>query len=741
MKIFDLGGQEIPQCERGVALGFFDGVHRGHADLVRTLTYTCALMQLEPAVFTFNEHPDTITHKQKRFSGYLTTMQDRIRLLHGLGVGELFWRHFDEEFCRLSPQDFLDQTIDKQLNARLVVVGSDYRFGFGGEGNVAILREWCNQKSIRLEVVPDVELYDDRISSTRIRQLVENGDMKLAASCLGRPFTLTGTVVKGRKIGSAMGFPTANFVLPPEQIHPQYGVYVSRTVVGSRTYPSITNFGRRPTVNNQDQQPVVETYLYDAKIDLYGQTIEVSLLEKIRPEQQFRSLLKLGTQIKEDLDEAYRWHQSCEDAYIWDRIRSIPIWLLQTTRFAQSSIQLVFQRPMDAYHTTAFALLIQVLTASCRRFPGRILLSTELDRLYGSSLDSHIEKHGDLQTLYLMTDALAGWSDGSRPFDEAMQLLFDILLEPQLENDGLFNEIIFDSEKQNMITEWLARENDRPRYAYDRSVQLLCDDQVHGLPANGDLNVLRKLTRQDLAAAYQQLLHETSMMICIGGKITKEQLAILRRNLERMPESPDRPAFASFSPRPLKTKPDAVHLDEFKNIEQARLNLILTGLPPYFSHRGIVANMLNSMLGGDVHSLLFDTVREKMGLAYSVYSTCSRYLSVIMVMAGIDKEKTDEAIKAILEQVECLSAGTFSDRLLETSRELTSGAIKAIHDDLSLMLATVVNSVILGRSLSREDSLSLLAAVGREQIMEMASDLKLNVQYRLLPENRKESEQ
>lgn len=741
MKIFDQSVQKIPQCERGVALGFFDGVHRGHADLIRTLTATCFKMKLEPAVFTFNEHPDTIAHRQKRFSGYLTTFSERIELLAGLGVSEIHCRHFDDAFCHLSPQNFLDEIISAHLNARLVVVGSDYRFGYKGEGNVDFLRQWCLRHNVVLHVVPDVSLYDERISSTRIRQLIEKGDMKTSASCLGRHFSFSGIVIKGRRIGSAMGFPTANFVLPAERVNPAYGVYVSRTRVDDETYWSITNFGLRPTVNTKDMVPVAETYIFDARIDLYDKTIEVYLLEMMRPELKFNSLLKLGTQIKDDLDQARAWHKSCEDAYVATCRKSVPVWLLQTERFAQASLQLVFQRRMDKFKSTSLALLMQILTASCRRFPGRILFSTELDRLYGGSIDCHVEKHGDLQTLYLMADALVSWSDGSQPFNEVISLLFDVLLDPQLDDQGLFDLSIFESEKQNMITEWLSRENDRARYAYDRSIELLCNGQAHGLRPNGDLQVLKDLTREDLKNVYFELLNDTAMMACIGGKISSQSMLLVKECLDRLPDSDTRPVFGTEKPSFLDSPSDQVVLDEFKNIEQARLSLILTGLPPYFSHQGIIVSMLNSMLGGDVHSLLFDTVREKLGLAYSVFSSYSRYLSALLVLAGIEPSRTEQAIESIEEQLQDLTDGRFEDRLMESSREMLSGSIQAANDDLGHMISTIVNSITLGRSLSCDDALSLLNAVSREDIMSMAAALKPVVQYRLLPEAVKEAAQ
>lgn len=733
LKLFDRSDEKLPLKRRGVALGFFDGVHRGHSDLIRTLIMNCSRLQLEPAVFTFDEHPATVAHKRKRFGGYINTLEERLQLFEELGVSEVHHYHFDEEFCHLSPVEFLNEIIFERLDAGLIVVGADYRFGFKGEGTVDTLMDWCNEHEVELTVVPDVELHGERVSSTRIRSLIEHGEMTMTSSCLGRHFSLRGQVIRGRRLGRELGFPTANFTVADGQIKPAYGVYVTRTRVGQRTWWSITSFGLRPTVSDGDIIPMVETYIYDTKINLYGQEIEVFFLEKLRDEFKFESLLQLGTQIKEDLKQAYDWHLNSEDSYISNYVNNVPVLLTQSNRFAQASLQLVFQQRLDKNSASAFALLLQVMTSGCRKFPGRVELSTELDRLYGSSIDSNVQKHGDIQILYLTVDGLVNWTDGSQPFAEAVRLLFDIVFDPLIDDNGDFNKSIFESERQNMITELKARENDRARYAYDRSVELLCDDQPHGIRENGSIEELNKLTLSDLREVYHQLLHDLPAMVCIGGRIDKYLLEDIYQNLLRFPADHCSEKFGSIKPSALTEPQDEISLDEYRKLEQARVNLILTGLPPYFSHRSIISSMLNSMLGGDVHSLLFDVVREKMGLAYSVYSSASRYLSVIFIIAGIEPSKTEEAIEAMKAQISDIAAGRFDDRIMETSRRMLAASIEASHDDLGHVISAALSSVILGRNMSTQDALSLLEAVSRQDITDLAGNLKLAVSYRLLP--------
>lgn len=738
LKLFDRSDVKLPSKRRGVALGFFDGVHRGHSDLIRTLILNCSRLELEPAVFTFDEHPATVAHKLKRFGGYINTFAERLQLFEELGVGEVHHYHFDEEFSRLAPVEFLDEILFDKLDAGLIVVGADYRFGYKGEGNIETLKEWCTLNQVELTVVPDVELFGQRVSSTRIRQHIEQGDMDMASSCLGRHFSLRGQVVTGRKLGRRLGFPTANFTVAEGQIKPSYGVYVTRTRVGQRTWWSITSFGLRPTVSDGDIIPMVETYIYDTKMDLYGQEIEVIFLEKMRDELKFDSLLQLSTKIKDDLSQAYEWHKSSEDSYIANYVNDIPVWLLQSDRFAQGSMQLVFQQRLEKRSASAYALLFQVLTSGCRKFPGRVELSTELDRLYGSSIDNNVQSHGDVQLLYLTVDGLMNWTDGSQPFAEAVRLMFDILFDPLLDENGNFAESIFESERQSMITELKARENDKARYAYDRSVDLLCGDQPHGIKAGGSIEELSSLTLSDLKDAYSRLLNELPVMVCIGGRIDSGLLEDIYLSLSRFPTTYSRGKFGSIKPTALIVPESEIKLDEHRRLEQARVNLILTGLPPYFSHRSIVSSMLNSMLGGDVHSLLFDVVREKMGLAYSVYSSASRYLAAVFIIAGIEPTKTEAAIEAMNRQIADLASGNFDDRLMETSRRMLASSIEASQDDLGHMVSAVVSAVVLGRNMSRRDALSLLDAVTRQDIIDMAAQLRPAVSYRLLPDRVKE---
>ena len=728
MQIFDKPDNVIPVAQRGVGLGFFDGVHRGHLELLRTLVFQSRLLNLKPSVFTFPLHPETILRPEDPFDSYLCELDERLALMAGCGILETHLQDFNAEFAAIEPQEFLEKILWERLNARLVVVGQDYRFGRRGLGDADMLQQWAAEKGIEVIVVPQVNLLDGKVSSSRIRSLISEGDLVQAASLLGRPYRVGGVVVSGRGLGQRMGFPTANIPMPPYLTYPAYGVYATRTHVDGRTYESVTNIGIRPTVDNGQQIPLIETYLYDASLSLYGQSIQVDFLQRIRPEMKFESLLQLGAQVKDDLQAIREWHLTAEQCYEKAGVNDISLFVLPTRRFAQSMLSVVFNCPLDPRKSSCQSLLMRILTSSCRRYPTRTSLASALDSLYGSCIQANHEKHGDLQSISLSAEGLTRWTDGSSPFQETCKLLFEILFDPLLDESGLFDETTVETERQNLIMELDARENDRPKYAYDRCLALFCGVQAQGISSTGDRQVLQSVTREELHSAYQDLLGKTSLSLYLGGSIDPASIGICLQGMSRFPLA-ERPVYRPADrPAPFIPAPPA-NLVEQKQVEQARIVMVYAGLPPYFSHQTIVATVLNSMLGGDVHSLLFDVVREKMGLAYSVYSLNQRFLSALFVFAGVATDQVEPAVAAIRQQLANLAAGQYEPSLFERTRQMIESSILSIGDDLSSMLAQQVAGRINGRILTLTESLNLLRTVEPAQVIELASSLQLNTCY------------
>ena len=286
-----------------VALGFFDGCHLGHQEILKRCL---ALGSEQSAVLTFPEHPG-LSIPGRQPPPLLTTAEERIELLESLGM-KVFLRSFDREFSTWSSERFVEELLVDGLGVAHVVVGHDYRFGHRAAGDVDKLRRLGQEHGFEVTVVPAVSTEEGEpliISSTKIRQAVAEGELELAARLLGRPYTVSAKVVSGQRRGRTIGFPTANLVFPSEKVQPPYGVLAVRVKLPSgEVVPGVANFGLRPTVEAQAEEPRLEVHLFDFSADLYEQTLKVELISGLREERKFASFEELRAQIERDAQAA-----------------------------------------------------------------------------------------------------------------------------------------------------------------------------------------------------------------------------------------------------------------------------------------------------------------------------------------------------------------------------------------------------------------------------------------------------
>ncbi len=297
-----------------VALGNFDGVHQGHRRVIAPILPS----EFNSGINSGSPHPTVLTfypHPQEFFSGQrrllLTPVEQKVALLKGLGVQQLVLLPFDAELAALSPQAFVETILVKQLQAQRISVGENFRFGHRRAGTVEDLRAIAANFGIDVCIVPlEFSLEKDqseRISSSRIRQALEVGDLDLANRLLGYAYTLSGTVIFGQKLGRTLGFPTANLQISAKKFLPRQGVYAVQVQVPSWTsaqlyLTGVMNVGYRPTVDGH--QLTTEVHLFDWSEDLYGHTLHVALVQFLRPEQKFDSLDSLKAQIQRDCLQA-----------------------------------------------------------------------------------------------------------------------------------------------------------------------------------------------------------------------------------------------------------------------------------------------------------------------------------------------------------------------------------------------------------------------------------------------------
>ena len=266
------------------ALGFFDGVHRGHQALLAECVRMAKAMDVETAAITFEAHPQSLFRSD--VPPLLTTLQDRFRLLLRYGIDHVYPFPVTPKVMSTPWEDFLEELLGS--GAVGFVCGDDFRFGSRGEGNAEKLRQFCRERKLPCVIVPEQNLDGVRISSSYIRKQIGEGDMATAVRFLGHGHMLTGTVVTGRRLGHKLGFPTANIELPQGVIVPRHGVYACRAYVGEKSYLAVCNVGNRPTV--QGHQVRTETWLLDFDGDLYGQSVTLEFMYFLRPEQRFESL-------------------------------------------------------------------------------------------------------------------------------------------------------------------------------------------------------------------------------------------------------------------------------------------------------------------------------------------------------------------------------------------------------------------------------------------------------------------
>lgn len=281
-----------------VTLGKFDGRHRGHQKLLRTMQELKSSLGYPTAIFTFGTPPLSMMSGQPQT--VITTNLERRANMEKMGVDYLVEYPFSEETRRMKPEDFVKDILSGRMQAKVIVVGPDCSFGYKGAGDARLLKQLEETLGYRLHVIEKEKDHLRDISSTYIREELEKGNVEKANALLGEPYAVHGEVVHGNHIGtSILGFPTANLLPPSIKRLPRFGVYVSRVLVDGTYYRGVTNIGRKPTVEGRN--PVgVETYIFDMHQDLYGKVIEVQLLAFDRPEQKFSSLEELKQRIEMD---------------------------------------------------------------------------------------------------------------------------------------------------------------------------------------------------------------------------------------------------------------------------------------------------------------------------------------------------------------------------------------------------------------------------------------------------------
>ena len=289
-----------------LTLGVFDGLHLGHQLIIRRVVERARAVAAVPTVITFDPHPRAVLHPESA-PPHLQTLDQKIESFGVMGIEQSIVINFTRDFARVSAAEFLRDVVHERLQAREVYLGRGFAFGRNREGDINLLREVSGRLGFFADEVPEVRLRGQRISSSRIRELLAEGRVNLARRMLGRPYGVEGRVVRGAERGRTIGFPTAN-LQPQNRVIPRRGVYVTATLIEGVWRRSVTNVGVRPTFESE-AEPSVETYVMDWGGDLYGDVVRVRFLHRVRDERRFASVGELKRQIDADAGRAREYFE------------------------------------------------------------------------------------------------------------------------------------------------------------------------------------------------------------------------------------------------------------------------------------------------------------------------------------------------------------------------------------------------------------------------------------------------
>ena len=281
-----------------ITIGTFDGVHIGHRKILERLINDAKTTGLQSTVLTFFPHPRMVLQKDTEIK-LLNTIQEKINILELIGLDCLIIQPFTMEFSRLSATEFVRDILVNKLNSKKIIIGYDHRFGRNRNANIQDLITFGNALNFEVEEIAAEEINDVSVSSTKIRNALINGDIKTANDYLGYNYMLTGDVKKGKGLGRKLNFPTANLFIEEEyKLIPKNGVYVVKSFLNEKLFYGMMNIGFNPTVGGSSKN--IEIHFFNFKADLYGQNIQIDILERIRDEHKFNSLEELKVQLAKD---------------------------------------------------------------------------------------------------------------------------------------------------------------------------------------------------------------------------------------------------------------------------------------------------------------------------------------------------------------------------------------------------------------------------------------------------------
>jgi riboflavin kinase/FMN adenylyltransferase len=291
-----------------VTIGTFDGVHFGHQKIVKRLCELAKSTGGESVILTFFPHPRLILDPENQDLKMINTISEKAEIIANLGVDHLIIIPFTRDFSNLSAREYIENVLVNTLGTKYIIVGYDHRFGKDRKGGMPELEEYASVYGYDIELIKEQDINDVAVSSTKIRQALLKGNVALAAKYLGYHFSIKGRVVKGDKIGRTIGFPTANiFIEEAYKLIPSDGIYAVTVTMNEEVYKGMAYIGQRPTINGMTRN--IEVNIFDFNQEIYGQTIQMTFLEFLRPDVKFSGLEALKVQLQQDKVDTLKYFE------------------------------------------------------------------------------------------------------------------------------------------------------------------------------------------------------------------------------------------------------------------------------------------------------------------------------------------------------------------------------------------------------------------------------------------------
>ncbi|WP_174495544.1 riboflavin biosynthesis protein RibF [Salirhabdus euzebyi] len=287
--------------ETALALGYFDGVHKGHQQVISTAKKVAKEFGYQSGVMTFHPHPSVVLNRSNQHVQYITPLEDKIDQIAKLDIDVVYVVKFNEELAKLEPEEFVNVFLIG-LNVKHVVAGFDFSYGRMGKGNMDSMKDHAKGEFTQT-TIQKVTDQDQKISSTLIRKKLQKAEMQDVQHLLGRPFQLKGKVIKGDQRGRTIGFPTANIAFGDEYLLPKVGVYAVGVEVKNQYYYGMANIGYKPTFNKDEEKPTLEVYIFDFSGNIYDEELKLELFSYIRGEKKFSGLEELKSQLRKDEEQ------------------------------------------------------------------------------------------------------------------------------------------------------------------------------------------------------------------------------------------------------------------------------------------------------------------------------------------------------------------------------------------------------------------------------------------------------